>query len=123
MSEDHLAADRDALVALLDRMIRAEARTEAPPESERGEWLYGGVGPLEFTEPDAHGWMAIVPQTSRAWTPKALVAWHEVLRSGLPVSPTFAANPGVSLARWPAIEQKIRAYLAAAPEDGVTANK
>jgi hypothetical protein len=52
MSDDHLAADRDALVALLDRMIRAEARTEAPPESERGEWLYGGVGALEFTEPD-----------------------------------------------------------------------
>lgn len=107
---------RDALLALIDRMIRAEARTEAPPESERGDWLYGGVGPIEFTEPDPNGWMAIVPPTTRAWTPKALVAWYEALRVGFSVSPAFATSPVLSLAHWPAIERAVQAYVATLPE-------
>ena len=35
--------ERDALVALLDRMLRAEAREDAPPKAERSEWMYGSV--------------------------------------------------------------------------------
>ena len=50
--------DREALLALLDRMLRAEAVTDAPPAAERGGWLYGSAG---FTEPDEHGWMAPLP--------------------------------------------------------------
>lgn len=115
MSEDPVL-DRDALVTLIDRMIRAEARTEAPPENERGDWLYGGIGALEFTEPDANGWMAIVPPTTRAWTPKALVAWHGALRAFSAVSPALGASPALSLARWPAIERAVQAYLDAAPD-------
>ena len=49
--------DRDALLALLDRMLRAEAVTDAPPATERGDWLYGSAG---FTEPDEHGWMTLI---------------------------------------------------------------
>jgi hypothetical protein len=107
---------RDVLAALIGRMLHAEARTDAPPENERGDWLYGGIGPTEFTEPDAHGWMAIVPPTARAWMPRALVFWQEVVRAGFPVSPTLAAHPAHSLARWPAIEKAVRAYVAPAPE-------
>lgn len=113
MSGGNPVLDRDALVTLIDRMIRAEARTEAPPESERGAWLYGGVGPTEYTRPDAHGWMAIIPPTTRVWTPKALVAWHEALRSDFPVDPELLINRSLSLARWPAIERGVRSYLAA----------
>lgn len=108
--------EREALAALIGRMLYAEARTDAPPESERGDWLYGGVGPAEFTDPDAHGWMAIVPPANRAWTPKALVFWHEIVKSGGRPSPTLAAHPVHSLARWPAIERAVQTYVAALPE-------
>lgn len=96
---DEQPIERDALAALIGRMLQAEARTDAPPESERGNWLYGSVGPTEFTEPDEHGWMAIVPPTTRAWTPKALVYWHAMVWSGLSASPLLASHPAHSLAR------------------------
>src|SRR3546814_4020536 len=35
--------DRNTLVALLDRMIRAEALGDAPPQAERGDWMFGSV--------------------------------------------------------------------------------
>lgn len=108
--------EREALAALIERMLHAEARTDAPPENEHGDWLYGGVGPTEFTKPDAHGWMAIVQPTTRAWTPKALVFWHEVVRSGLSASPLLAPHPAHSLARWPTIERAVQAYVATLPE-------
>lgn len=100
--------DRNALAVLIDRTLRAEARTDAPPEAERGNWLYGGVEPLTFTEPDRYGWMAIEPSTSpKVWIPRALCFWREAVTTGAPVSPELAAHPAHSLARWPAIEAAI----------------
>jgi hypothetical protein len=87
---DTVKAEREALARLISRMIRAEARTDAPPEGERGDWLHGGADPAAFTKPDVNGWMAILPPVAPVWTPKALVFWHEVIRSGFPVSPTMA---------------------------------
>src|SRR3546814_2756402 len=37
--------DRNTLVALLDRMIRAEALGDAPPQAERGGWMFGSGDP------------------------------------------------------------------------------
>lgn len=39
--EVSIEAERDALLALLDRMLRAEAREQAPAQADRGDWLYG----------------------------------------------------------------------------------
>ena len=41
MSMEVPKLDRNALLALRDRMLRAEAVTDAPPAAERGDWLYG----------------------------------------------------------------------------------
>src|SRR3546814_8947820 len=62
--EDSTELDRNTLVALLDRMIRAEELGDAPPQAERGDRKFGSVDPTEFTEPDEHGWMAIVPRSA-----------------------------------------------------------
>ncbi len=37
MSMEVPELDRDALLALLDRILRAEAVTDAPPAAERGD--------------------------------------------------------------------------------------
>lgn len=100
--------DRDALLALLDRMLRAEAVTDAPPADERGDWLYGSAG---FTEPDEHGWMAPLPSTD-IWVPRALVFWRMAILSDAPVSDEQMHDPRHSLARWPAIERAVKAYVA-----------
>ena len=96
--------DRDALLALLDRMLRAEAVTDAPPAAERGDWLYGSAG---FTESDEHGWMAPFPSTDE-WVPRALVFWRMAILSDAPVSDEQMCDPRHSLARWPAIEAALR---------------
>ena len=109
--------DRDALLALIDRMMRAEACADAPPPAEKNEWLYGSVDPTAFTEPDEHGWMAIRPSTQpKAWIPRALCFWRTVVAMEGTVSLEQMANPAQSLARWPGIEQAVQAYwIASAP--------
>ncbi|WP_065847752.1 hypothetical protein [Sphingobium sp. Ndbn-10] len=102
--------DRDALVALLDRMLRAEARADAPPETERGEWTYGSVG---YTEPDEHGWMA--PILPKVWMPTGLVVWRIWIWSGGTIRREQMDDPRHSLARWPAIEREVQTYMAASP--------
>jgi len=104
------AMDQDALVALLDAALRAEARSEEPPEADRHGWLYGSLG---YTEPDAHGWVApILPQL---WMPRALCFWRAAIWSGCAVSREQMRMPGYSLAPWPEIEKEIGAYLLAQP--------
>lgn len=107
--EVSIEAERDALLALLDRMVRAEAREQAPAQADRGDWLYGSVG---TSEPDAQGWM-VPPIGPKLWIPRALCFWHLVLRTGGTVSLEQMAHPAHSLARWPAIERAVQAYLAA----------
>src|SRR3546814_5036308 len=42
--------------------------------------MFGSVDPTEFTEPDEHGWMAIVPSSlPRIWIPRALCFWRMVV--------------------------------------------
>ena len=99
---------RDALIALLDRTLRTEARADAPPEAERGYWLHGSPEPLTFTEPDRHGWMAIKPSMEpEVWMPRALVFWRMAVLTGPPVSEELRRDPRHSLARWPAIEAAV----------------
>src|SRR3546814_12268465 len=96
--------DRDALLALLDRMLRAEAVTDAPPAAERGDWLYGSAG---FTEPDEYGWMAPAPPAD-IWVPRALVLWRMAILSDVPVSDEQVRNPPHSLAPWPGVQAAVR---------------
>ncbi|QJU60961.1 hypothetical protein HL653_23920 (plasmid) [Sphingomonas sp. AP4-R1] len=107
--------DGRAIVALLDQAIHAEARTDAPPEAEQRDWLYGGVDPTTYTEPDAHGWMGIVPPSTVGWVPRALVFWHTVLASGGSISREQMRQPAHSLSRWPTIEIAVGDYLTASP--------
>ena len=104
--------ERDALVALLDRMLRAEAREDAPPKAERSEWMYGSV---DSGEPDAHGRFA--PIGPKLWMPKALYFWHMIVRRGGTFSLDQMAHPAHSLARWPAIEQVVKTYMVASLGD------
>lgn len=99
------AADmtRDTLEILIGRMLDAETRTTPPPPGEEGDWLYGSAG---FTEPDEHGWMAPVPP-AHVWTPRALVFWRMVVRTGATVNEEQMRDPRHSLARWPAIEAAV----------------
>lgn len=114
------ALDRKTLVALLDRMVRAEAREDAPPRAEHGNWMYGSVEPLTFTEPDAHGWMAIAPSPSpKVWIPRALCFWREAVSIGATIGLHQMTRSAHSLARWPAIERAVAAYMAAQGEAGV----
>ena len=50
--------DREAILALLDQALRDAGRTEPPPEAEQGAWLKGDI---EWSVPDEHGWIAVVP--------------------------------------------------------------
>src|SRR3546814_8060394 len=87
-------------------MIRAEALGDAPPQAERGDWMFGSVDPTEFTEPDEHGWMAIVPSSlPRIWIPRALCFWRMVVSIGGTISLEQLAPPAHSLARWPRSEE------------------
>lgn len=43
---------REALVALIGRMLDAKTRNRPPPTSEEEDWLYGSAG---FAEPHEHG--------------------------------------------------------------------
>ena len=99
--------DRDGLVVLIDRMLRAEAVADAPPAAERGDWLYGSAG---FTEPDEHGWMAPAPPAD-IWVPRALVFWRMAVLSDASVSEEQTRDPRHSLARWPAIEHAVKATV------------
>ena len=100
--------DRDALVALIERMLRAEAVSDAPPAAERGDWLYGSAG---FTDPDEHGWIAPIPPAD-VWVPRALVFWCMAVRTGANVSDEQMCDPRHSLARWPAIEAAVGRMIA-----------
>jgi hypothetical protein len=61
--------------------------------------MYGSVEPLAFTEPDAHGWMAIAPSASpKRWIPRALCFWREVVSMGA-VSLEQMTHPARALAR------------------------
>lgn len=104
--------DRDALVKLIDRMLRAEAREDAPPKAERSEWMYGSV---DNSEPDAHGWFA--PIGPKLWMPRALCFWHMIVRTGGTFSLDQMAHPAHSLVRWPAIEQAVKTYMVASLAD------
>jgi len=104
MSMEVPELDRDALLALLDRTLRAETVADAPPAAERGDWLYGSAG---FAEPDEHGWMAPLPSTEM-WVPRALVFWRMAILSDAPVSDEQMRDARHSLARWPAIEAAVR---------------
>lgn len=108
--------DRDAIVALLDQTIRAEARADTPTEADRRDWLHGSVDPVEFTEPDDHGWMGVVPAKTEGWIPRALVFWRTVLSSGGSVRRDWMREPVHSLGRWPAIEEAVGDYLFARPD-------
>ena len=99
--------DRDAIVALLDRALRDEERTERPLQSDRRNWLYGSAG---LTEPDKHGWMAPVPPAD-VWVPRALVFWRMAVLTGTAVSDEQLYDPRYSLARWPAIKEAVAVYL------------
>lgn len=96
---------------MLDQAIRAEARADAPPEQR--DWLYGSIDPIAFTEPDAHGWMAIIPSPAKGWMPRALCFWLMIVRTGGTYSLDQMAHPAHSLARWPAIEQAVKTYTVA----------
>lgn len=102
--------DRKALVALLDEALRAASRSEAPPNPERHDWVYGSIG---FTEPDQHGWFSwILP---KVWMPKALFFWQVAVWSGGTVTKEQARDPDHSLARWPEVDKAVGDYLEAAP--------
>ena len=83
--------DRDAVVALLDRALRDEERTERPLQSDRRNWLYGSAG---LTEPDKHGWMAPVPPAD-VWVPRALVFWRMAVLTGTAVSDEQMYDPSL----------------------------
>lgn len=109
---DDAGMTREALVALIDRTLRAEARTDAPPVAERGDWLHGSLEPLAFTDPDPHGWMAIRPAAEPpVWMPRALVMWQMAMTAYSPVVPGLAVHPAHSLARWPEIDVATRSFM------------
>ena len=103
--DDVSEQDRAALLALIDDALRGEGRTEPPPEAERGAWLKGDI---EWSVPDEYGWVAMVPVRSDIWSPKALVAWQIILRSGGTLGREVMDDPRHSLARWPAIHEAVR---------------
>lgn len=103
--EDITGDDRDAVLALVTEALRDAGRTEPPPEAEQGDWLRGDA---EWSEPDEHGWVALVPVRLDVWVPKAMVAWQVMLQSGGTVWPEWMDDPRLSLARWPAIEAAVR---------------
>src|SRR3546814_20522458 len=62
--------------------------------------------------------MAIVPSSlPRIWIPRALCFWRMVVSIGRTISLEQLAHPAPSSARWPAIEQAVRTYLAISAPD------
>jgi hypothetical protein len=53
----------------------------------------------------------------RIWIPRALCFWRMVVSIGGTISLEQLAHPAHSLARWPAIEQAVRSYLAISAPD------
>ena len=103
--DDVSEQDRAALLALVDEALRDAGRTEPPPEAELSAWLKGDI---EWSVPDEHGWIAMVPVRTDIWSPKALVALQTTLRSGGTLGRMSMDDPRLSLARWPAIEKAVR---------------
>ena len=103
--------DRDAVLALIIEAMRDAGQTVPPPETEQGDWLCGDA---EWSEPDEHGWVALVLIRLNVWEPKALVAWQGTLQSGGPLEPEWMDDPHLSPARWPAIEAAVRRLYATA---------
>ena len=101
--------DRDAIVVMFDQALLAETRTEPPSQAERSDWLYGSAG---FTEPDEHGWIALLPQAD-VWVPRALMFWRMAVLTGTTVSDEQMCDRCHSLARWPSIEAVIGHMLGA----------
>jgi len=103
--------DRDVALALVIEALRAAERTAPPPETEQGDWLRGNV---KWSEPDEHGWVALIPVQFDVWVPKVLVAWQMALQSGDLLQPNWMNDPRFSLRRWSAIEAAVhRLYTAA----------
>jgi hypothetical protein len=101
--DDVSEEDRAALLALVDEALRDEGRTEPPPEAERGAWLKDDI---EWSVPDEHGWIAMVPVRTGIWSPKVLVALQTPLRSGGTLGRELMDDPRLSLVRWPAIARR-----------------
>ncbi len=68
---DISGSDRAAVLALVTEALRNAGRTAPPLETEQGDWLRGNA---KWSEPDEHGWVALVPVQFDVWMPKALVA-------------------------------------------------
>ncbi len=107
MADDLLRLRGEVLEALESAMI-VNGRAVVPPDAERGEWLYGSARYKEVPL-NEHGWRE--PLSAPAWLPKALCFWHVAVKAGLPIAPEMASDPRHSLARWPKIEQDVRAYF------------
>ena len=103
--------DCDAVLALVTETLCDAGRIAPPRDAERGDWLRGDA---EWSEPDEHGWVALVPVRIDVWVPKALVAWQVALQSGRPLQLKWIDDPRLSLARWPAIEAAVGRLYAAA---------
>ena len=102
--DDVSEQDRAEVLALIDQALRADERTTPPPEAGRMDWL---KGEFEWSEPDEHGWIAMVPGRSDVWVPKVLVTWQITLRRGGTFGRELLDDPRVSLARWPSIEEAV----------------
>ena len=101
--------DRSEVLALIVQALRDEERTSPPAEAEREGWL---KGEFEWSEPDEHGWIAMVPGRPDVWVPKALVTWRITLESNGTLGRELLDDPRLSLARWPDIEAAVRRLYA-----------
>lgn len=60
-------SDRDAVLALVTEALRNAGRTVPPPETEKGDRLRGNA---KWSEPDEHGWVALIPVQFDVWMRK-----------------------------------------------------
>ena len=95
---------RANVLGLIDQALRDDERTTPPPEAERMDRL---KGEFEWSEPDEHGWIAMVLGRSDVWVPKALVTWQITLQRGGTFGRELLDDPRLSLARWPDIEAAV----------------
>ena len=102
--DDVSEQDRAEVLALIDQALRDDERTTPPPEAERIAWL---KGEFEWSEPDEHGWIAMVPGRPDVWVPRGLVTWQIELRSNRTLGRELLDDSRVWLARWPAIEAAV----------------
>lgn len=101
--------DRAEVLILIDQALRDGERTTPPPEAEREDWM---KGEFEWSEPDEHGWVGMVPGRPDVWVPTALVTWQITLQSGGTLGRELLDDPRLSLARWPGIEAAVRRLYA-----------